>query len=312
MPWTENDIPDQAGRIAVVTGANGGLGLETARALAAKGANVIMAARNQEKAAAAEAEIREAAPAASVEVRPLDLASLDIIEEFSKSFVADYDHIDLLVNNAGVMALPERSTADGFEMQFGVNHLGHHVLTARLLPLMVATPGSRVVSVTSTARHFGRPVDPDNPHLQGNYDPWRAYGQSKLANLHFALGLEQRLRSADAATVSLVAHPGLSRTDLQVNTAREGGSDFWQKIAARFGMTPAAGALPQLRAATDPGATGGQLYAPRWVNSGAPVHRPLMGRSRNRKSIATLFAVSETETGVAVDVPGAMAESRRR
>jgi NAD(P)-dependent dehydrogenase (short-subunit alcohol dehydrogenase family) len=180
------------------------------------------------------------------------------------------------------MALPERRTSDGFEMQFGTNHLGHYVLTSRLLPLLVATDGSRVVAVTSTARHFGRPVDPSNPHLEGSYDQWRAYGRSKLANVHFALGLEQRLRAAAAPTISLVAHPGLATTELQVNTAREGGGDSSERMARRYGMTATDGALPQLRAATDPGAKGGELYAPRWVNWGPPVRRPLMGRSRTR------------------------------
>lgn len=310
MSWRESDVPDQTGRIALVTGANGGLGFENARVLAARGAVVIMAARNQQKAAEARAAILEAHPDARLEVRELDLASVASIDEFSDSVVADHDHIDILINNAGVMAIPERRTADGFEMQLGTNHLGHYVLTARLLPLLVGTPRSIVVAVTSTARHFGRPVDPENPHLEGNYDRWRAYGQSKLANLHFALGLEQRFRSAGAATQSLVAHPGLTRTDLQANTAREGGGNLWERLAGRFGMTPPEGALPQLRAATDPGAAGGQLYAPRWVNTGAPVRRPLVGRSRNRRSIETLFEVSETETGVALDVAGAVAQSR--
>jgi len=310
MSWTEADVPDQTGRIALVTGANGGLGFENARSLAAKGALVVMAARNQSKAAASQAAILDTHPNARLEVRELDLSSLDSVADLAGSVTADHDRLDILINNAGVMAIPERRTDDGFEMQFGTNHLGHHALTARLLPLLVHTAGSRVVSVTSTARHFGRPVDPDNPHLVGNYDRWRAYGQSKLANLHFALGLEERFRTAGAPTQSLVAHPGLTRTDLQVNTAREGGGDLWEKTAARFGMTPAEGALPQLRAATDPRASGGQLYAPRWVNFGPPVRRPLLGRSRNRRSIATLIAVSEAETGIRLDVARAMDRSR--
>ncbi len=211
MSWGIADIPDQTGRIAVVTGANAGLGLETTRGLAARGAHVVMAARNQERAAAAEADIMASHPDASIEIRELDLASLDSVGRFADSMLSDFSRLDMLINNAGVMAIPERKTADGFEMQFGVNHLGHYALTARLLRLLVGTPGSRVVSVTSTARHFGKPVDPENPHLTGVYDPWRAYGQSKLANLHFAVGLERRFRDAGAPTESLVAHPGLSR-----------------------------------------------------------------------------------------------------
>lgn len=309
MGWNESHIPDQTGRVALVTGGNGGLGFEITRALAAKGALVVMAARNQEKAADARTRILDAHPAAELEVRELDLASIASIEDLTESVLADYDRVDILMNNAGVMAMPEQKTTDGFEMQLGTNHLGHHVLTARLLPLLVGTPGSRVVTVTSTARHLGRPVDPENPHLAGDYDRWKAYGQSKLANLHFAVGLDRRFRAAGAPTASLVAHPGLTYTDLQAKTAREGGGDFWKRMAGSFGMKPARGALPQLRAATDPAARGGQLYAPRWVNFGPPVRRPLLGRSTNSHSIETLFEVSDEETGVRLDVAEAMRES---
>jgi NAD(P)-dependent dehydrogenase (short-subunit alcohol dehydrogenase family) len=306
MSWTESEVPDQSGRVALITGANGGLGFENARALAAKNATVIMAVRDRDKAATARREIEEAHPDARLDVRRLDLASLESIRDLADRVVDEYDRIDVLINNAGVMAIPERKTADGFEMQFGTNHLGHHALTSRLLPLLVKTLGSRVVTVTSTSRHFGRSVDPADPHLEGNYDRWRAYGQSKLANLHFALGLEQRLRSAGAHTSSLVAHPGLTYTDLQENTSREGGGDIWARMTRRFGMRPSQGALPQLRAATDPQASGGQLYAPRWVNFGPPVRRPLVGRSRSRSAIDTLFAISASETGLDLDVAAAM------
>lgn len=315
MPWTENDIPDQTGRVTLVTGANGGLGLETAKDLAAKGAHVIMAARNQDKAREALDQIRDDTPDASVEIRELDLGSLDSVRAFSDSVLADFDRLDLLINNAGVMGIPERKTQDGFEMQFGVNHLGHYALTAHLLPLLVRTQGSRVVNVTSTARHFGKPVDPGNPHLEDSYTEWGAYGQSKLANLHFALGLQQRFEAAGAPTQSLVAHPGLSNTDLQSHSVREtdGGASqrFFEWLAQSTGMSADRGALPQLRAATDPEARGGQLYAPRFVNNGAAVRRPLVGRSHNQDAIDTLFAVSEKETGLTIDVESAMAESRQ-
>lgn len=314
MPWTETDIPDQTGRVAIVTGANGGLGLETARDLALKGAHVVMAVRNQEKAKRAFDDITETAPDSSLEIRELDLGSLDSVRDFADSVLADFDRLDLLINNAGVMGIPERKTEDGFEMQFGVNHLGHYALTARLLPLLVNTPGSRMVSVTSTARHFGRPVNPDDPHLEDDYTEWGAYGQSKLANLHFAVGLQQRFEAAGAPTESLVAHPGLSNTDLQSHSVRETGGGtsqrFFEWLAHSTGMSPDRGALPLLRAATDPRAKGGELYAPRFVNTGAAVHRPLVGRSHNQGSIDTLFAVSEKETGLTIDVAGAMARSR--
>ena len=301
MTWSESNVPEQTGRVFIVTGANSGLGLENSRVLAAKGAHVVMAARNLEKADQAELSIRAAQPDASLEVRQLDLASLDSVEKFAGGVSSEHGHIDVLINNAGVMAVPESKTADGFEMQLGTNHLGHYALTVRLLPLLVGNPASRVVTVTSTARHFGSPVDPSNPHLSGNYSPWKAYGQSKLANLHFAVGLEQRLRATGAETKSLVAHPGLTRTDLQVNTARHGGGHSSELAAAMFGMEPADGALPQLMAATDPDASGGELYAPRWANFGPPVRRPLFGRSMNQDSIDSLFAVSATETGLSID-----------
>jgi NAD(P)-dependent dehydrogenase (short-subunit alcohol dehydrogenase family) len=311
MSWTENDIPDQTGRVALVTGANGGLGLETTRALATKGAHVIMATRNQEKAAEAEDGIRAKVPDPSIEVRPLDLGSLASVQRLADSVLTDFTRLDLLVNNAGVMGIHESRTEDGFETQLGVNHLGHYALTARLLPLLVGTAGSRIVTVTSTARLQGRPLDPDNPHLRGNYAPWAAYGQSKLANLHFGIGLNQRLAANGAPTASLVAHPGLSTTDLQPNSVRatDGGSSqrFWEWMAAKTGMPPARGALPQLRAATDPKAHGAELYAPRYGNFGPPVRRPLFGRSLNREAIETLFGVSERETGLTIDVAAAMA-----
>ena len=301
MTWTENDVPDQSGRTVVITGANGGLGLENARALAGKVAHVVMASRNLDKAADAERQILDLHPEASLEVRQLDLTSLDSVAKFADRFASEHDKLDVLIANAGVMAIPEAKTEDGFEMQFGTNHLGHHALTARLLPYLMATPASRVVTVTSTARHFGRPVDPDNPHLEGNYSPWRAYGQSKLANVHFAVGLDSKLRAAGAPTRALVAHPGLATTDLQVNTTRQGGGRTSERYAASFGMTPADGALPQLRAATDPKASGGEMYAPRWGNTGPPVRRPLFGRSTSKQAIATLFAVSDEETGLSID-----------
>jgi NAD(P)-dependent dehydrogenase (short-subunit alcohol dehydrogenase family) len=297
VPWTADDIPDLDGKVAVVTGANGGLGLETARALARRRAHVVMAARNLDKAEEAAAAIRSGIPDASLELQALDLASLESVRDFTSRL--DHDRVDILVNNAGVMGIPEQATSDGFEMQLGVNHLG------LLLPRLSR---ARVVTVTSTARHFGRPVDPDNPHLHGTYDPWKAYGQSKLANLHFAVGLQSRFETTGWKAASLVAHPGLSNTDLQSNSVREtggGGSQrFFETLAARTGMTAERGALSQLRAATDPTVPGGSLVAPRYGNAGPPEVRPLFGRSKNTASINTLWVVSERETGVVYDFAG--------
>jgi NAD(P)-dependent dehydrogenase (short-subunit alcohol dehydrogenase family) len=214
--------------------------------------------------------------------------------------------IDMLVNNAGVMAIPERRTEDGFEMQLAVNHLGHFALAALLMPALLRSPDARVVSVTSTGRHNGRAIDPENPHLEGRYDPWRAYGQSKLANVHFAVELDRRFRAADVAARSIVVHPGFANTDLQARSVRETGGGrsqrFFRAAVVGFGMTPARGALSLLRAATDPNAVGGALYAPRWVNWGPPVRRPLFGRSRNRDAMTSLWEVSERETGITFDV----------
>lgn len=305
MGWSRADIPDLSGKVAVVTGANGGLGLETADALAAKGARVLMAVRDQDKAAAAVDRIRAATPGARLDLVPLDLASLASVREAADRIAALTGSLDLLVNNAGVMAMPERRTADGFEMQLGVNHLGHWALTAHLMPLLLAAPAARVVSVTSTAHHMGRVIDPRNPHLHGRYEPWRAYGQSKLANYHFALGLQREFERVGVAAQSLMAHPGLTNTDLQSRTVREGGGGaagsaaHW--VTARAGMAPADGALPQLRAATDPWARGGELYGPRWINTGPPVRLPLF-RPGADGAIAILWQVSERETGVPLRV----------
>jgi NAD(P)-dependent dehydrogenase (short-subunit alcohol dehydrogenase family) len=307
MAWTAAKIPDQSGAVAVVTGANGGLGLEVARELARKGGHVVMAARDQAKAEAAVASIRDQVPGASLELQPLDLASQASVREAAKRILGGHGRIDILVNNAGLMAIPERRTEDGFEMQLAVNHLGHFTLTALLLPALLASDGARVVSVTSTGRHAGRPLDPANPHLAGSYDPWGAYGQSKLANVHFALELDRRFRAAGTPARSIVVHPGFTNTDLQARSVRETGGGrsqrFFRAAVRRFGMTPAQGALPLLRAATDPGAVGGALYTPRWVNWGPPVRRPLLRRTRNRDAMTTLWQVSERETGTTFDVP---------
>jgi len=306
MAWSTADIPDLSGRTAVVTGANGGLGLETARALAGAGAHVVMAARDQAKAAAAQADIRDGVPGAKLEIVPLDLASLASVAEAAEDILSRHDRIDILVNNAGVMACPERRTEDGFEMQLGVNHLGHFALTARLLPALLAAATARVVSVTSTAHHMGFALDPANPHLKGKYGPWKAYGQSKLANFHFGIGLNRRFVAAGVAAESLIAHPGLSNTELQAVSVREsqGGASqkFFHVLAGRTGMTPAQGALPQIRAATDPAARGGEFYVPLFVNNGPPVRKPIFRRVGLTSAIEKLWQVSEGETGLKLDV----------
>jgi NAD(P)-dependent dehydrogenase (short-subunit alcohol dehydrogenase family) len=314
MAWTTADIPDQTGRVAVVTGANGGLGLETAQELARKGAHVVMAARNFDKAEQAEADILGDVPDASLELQRLDLASLASVRTAADRILSKHQRLDLLINNAGVMALPEQRTEDGFEMQFGTNHLGHFAFTALLMPAILRSPDGRVVTVTSSGRHYRAKLDPDNPHLEGRYAPWRAYGQSKMANVHFALELQQRLAGAGSSVQSLVADPGFSSTDLQANSARQsdGGRSqrFFHIAVRRVGMSPAQGALPQLRAATDPGARGGELYSPRWVSFGPPDRRPITGWSSNSSEMANLWEVSERETGTEFDV-AALVEATR-
>lgn len=301
MGWNVSDIPDLTGRVAVITGANGGLGLASAKALAGAGAHVVMVARNQVKAKGARDEIETAHPDASLEVVELDLGSLESVRRAAKEISESHPEIDILINNAGLMAMPEGRTEDGFEMQFGVNHLGHWVFTAGLLESLLAADVARIVTVTSTAHHIGRAVNPDNPNLEGNYGAWKAYGQAKLANLHFAIGLQQELAKRGLKAQSLAAHPGMSHTNLQVHTVDQGGGGWsahlWKWLAAKTGMEPADGALPQLRAATDPDARGGEFYCPRFVNNGPPVRRPILRRIGLQKAIDTLWAVSETMTG---------------
>jgi NAD(P)-dependent dehydrogenase (short-subunit alcohol dehydrogenase family) len=190
-------------------------------------------------------------------------------------------------------------------MQLGVNHLGHWTLTALLMPALLAAGGARVVTVTSMARYMSRPIDPANPHLRGAYDPWRAYGQSKLANYHFGLGLQREFERAGVRAASLLAHPGLSHSELQTTAVARGGAGrsgpFWAWMARRTGMSVEAGAMPQIRAATDPQARGGQFYGPRFMSVGPPVQLPVLRRGTGA-AIDTLWAVSERETGVPLHV----------
>ncbi|MEX0868306.1 MAG: SDR family NAD(P)-dependent oxidoreductase [Nitriliruptoraceae bacterium] len=288
----------------MITGANGGLGFAAARALANRGTTVVLAARDVAKANAARNAIRREFPDANLDVVPLDLASLTSVRTAAETIGARYACLDILINNAGVMGVPEQSTADGFEMQFGVDHLGHFALTGRLLAHLAAAPAGRVVTVTSFARFVGRTVDPENPHLHGRYDPWRAYGQAKQANLVFAAELDHRLVAADSSVRSVAAHPGLSHTGLQVRSVTESAGGraqrFWDRAARRFGMPPAVATASIVRAATDTGGRGGELYGPRWVTFGPPVRRPILRAGRHAGRI--LWDVSEREIGEVVDV----------
>jgi NAD(P)-dependent dehydrogenase (short-subunit alcohol dehydrogenase family) len=312
MGWNVSDIPDLSGRVAVVTGANGGLGLESAKALAGKGAHVVMAARNQDKAAAARDEILAAYPEASLEIVELDLGSFDSTKAAAAKIAANHPKVDILINNAGLMAMPDRRTVDGFEMQFGVNHLGHWLFTAGLLEPLLAAEAARVVTVTSTAHLSGKVLDPDNVNMEGNYSAWGAYGRAKLANFHFALGLQREFAKRGLAAQSLSAHPGLSHTNLQVHTLEQGGAGrsapFWAWLARNTGMSADKGALSQLRAATDPDAKGGEFYGPRWGNNGAPTRKPILRRDID-EGIEKLWLVSERATGATLDFDAATDKS---
>jgi NAD(P)-dependent dehydrogenase (short-subunit alcohol dehydrogenase family) len=268
-----------------------------------------MAARDPEKTAAAEERIRVSLPSASLDVVPLDLGDLSSVAAAARTVLDRHQEVDLLVNNAGVMAMPRRTTADGFEVQFGVNHLGHWALTAHLLPALLRAPAARVVTVTSTARHRARRLDSADVHLERGYGAWSAYARSKMANLHFGLGLQQRFAAAGVAAMSLLAHPGLTNTDLQARAVREGGAGrlgpVFEVMTARSGMSPFEGARPQLRAATDPRARGGELYAPRYGSHGPAVRRPILRRLGLQEQIDVLWQVSERGTGLPLDVAAA-------
>jgi NAD(P)-dependent dehydrogenase (short-subunit alcohol dehydrogenase family) len=303
MSFSIAKTPSLKGKTALVTGGNIGLGFETVKALASKGAHVLLAARNEEKGKAAVAEVQKLVPNAHVELLRLDLASQRSIRAAASEVGNKFSQLDLLINNAGIMAMPEMKTEDGFESQFGVNHLGHWSLTGLLMDNLLAAEQARVVTVTSTAHHLVWNIDFDDPHLRNKYAPWKAYAQSKLANYFFALGLHNEFKKSGKKAMSLLAHPGLSHTNLQVETFDRGAAGWAgtvsKYLAARVGMEPSEGARPQIRAALDPKAKGGQFYSPRFGNNGAPVKHPIL-RTRNKTNIRKLWELSEKETGVSL------------
>lgn len=302
MPWSTDDIPSLDGKVAVVTGGNGGLGLASVIALAGAGAHVVMAARNQDKAAEAVAEVEARHPSASVEVVELDLASLDSVEAAAAAITERHDRVDVLMNNAGLMAMPQRETDDGFEMQWGVNVLGHWALTSHLLPTIVATPGARVVWLASVAQHQAGGIASD-PHRRDRYDPWAVYSQSKLGDRLAGMGLQRRFESAGIDAMSLVAHPGLTNSDLQQRTHREQGgaqARFWATVTPMVGMSIAQGALSQLRAATDPEADPNLQYCPLFGAFGPPVAKPMV-RPGLDDDIDRLWVTARADTGLDLD-----------
>jgi NAD(P)-dependent dehydrogenase (short-subunit alcohol dehydrogenase family) len=297
--WDVQDIPDQSGRVAIVTGANSGLGLVTARELARSGARVVLACRNLGKGHAAVDEVRAAVPGAQLQLEELDLASLASVRGFSERFRASHDGLDLLVNNAGVMGTPRRRTADGFELQFGTNHLGHFALTTALLEAMEGREDARVVTLSSTAHKMGR-INFDNLNGDRHYFRWNAYGQSKLANLLFALELDRRLRAAGSTVKSLAAHPGYAATNLQ-----SAGPPLFDRLVmvastALIAQSDEMGALPTLYAATEPGLEGGTYVGPDSFREqrGHPTIVQPNGRARDPETARRLWEVSERLTAV--------------
>jgi NAD(P)-dependent dehydrogenase (short-subunit alcohol dehydrogenase family) len=294
--WTSDDVPGQRGRLAVVTGANTGLGFETARVLAARGASVVLAVRDTDKGKAAAARIAGTAPGANVTVQPLDLASLDSIRAAAGELRARHPRIDLLINNAGVMFPPRQTTRDGFELQLGTNHLGHFALTGLLLEQMLPVPGSRVVTVSSQAHRIGARINFDDLQAERSYRRVAAYSQSKLANLMFTYELQRRLSSAATTTIAVAAHPGLAATELTRHTPAIA-AFFYARVISQ---NPAMGALPTLRAATDPGVLGGQYYGPGRLlgTRGYPKLAASSRQSRDTAIQRRLWTVSEELTGV--------------
>jgi len=303
--WTADDIGDLGGRTAVVTGANSGLGYQAALQLAIHGARVVLACRDAGRGEDAIARLRAAAPGAEVELERLDLADLASVRAFADSFAGAHDGLDVLVNNAGVMAIPRRETVDGFEMQFGTNHLGHFALTGLLLDNLRARPGARVVTVSSNAAQIGK-IDFDDLAGRSRYNRWLAYGQSKLANQLFALELDRRVRAADLDLVSVFAHPGYAATNLQT-VGRSGISYQFMELGNRlFAQSDAAGALPTLYAAVAPGVRGGEYFGPDgfMATRGHPTRVPPVRRATDTDVARRLWEVSEELTGVTFDLPG--------
>lgn len=297
--WTEGSVPSQNDRTAVVTGGNTGLGFETARVLAARGASVVLAVRSLEKGKDAAARISTATPGADVTVVRLDLGSLDSVRTAAAELRSGHDRIDLLVNNAGLMYPPRSTTADGFELQFGTNHLGHFALTGLLLDRLIPVAGSRVVAISSVGHRIRAAIHFDDLQWENRYSRIAAYGQSKLANLMFTYELQRRLAAEAAATIAVAAHPGFSNTELGRNMPAP--MRLGEALMSRFvSQAPAMGALPQLRAATDPAARGGEYYGPGGFRglSGHPVVVESSALSHDADIQRRLWAVSEELTGV--------------
>lgn len=292
--WTLENMPDQSGKVAIVTGSNSGIGYETAMALSQKGATVVMACRNLQKANPAADQIRQADPSGTVDVMALDLSDLESVRQFVADFQARYDRLDLLINNAGIMHPPYGKTKQGFETQFGVNHLGHFALTGLLLDLLSKTPLSRVVTVSSTSHRFGQIDFEDLQWEKKAYRPLSAYGQSKLANLLFTYELQRKLAATGQDILATAAHPGWTATNLQQHS---GGIQFLNRFFAQNGSM---GALPTLYAATATDVQGGEYFGPGGFMQmqGHPKKVNSNDRSHDENMATKLWTISEELTGV--------------
>lgn len=301
--WTAADIPDLTGKLAVVTGANSGIGLETARELARKGAHVILACRSQARGEEARQDILRDQPTASVEMLPLDLADLSSVRAFAQTIHDRGRSLDILVNNAGVMAIPYRRTVDGFEMQLGTNHFGHFALTGLLLERILDAPAGRVVTVSSSAHRFGS-MDFNDLNWEQGYKKWAAYGRSKLANLLFTFELQRRLEQMGARAIAVAAHPGYTDTNLQHVGPQMEGNSIALKITRwmnKFmGQSASMGALPTLYAATAPDVRGGDYIGPDgWMEArGYPKRVQPNAAATDPVAAAKLWEASEAATGV--------------
>jgi NAD(P)-dependent dehydrogenase (short-subunit alcohol dehydrogenase family) len=308
VKWTADQMSEQSGRLAVVTGANSGLGLATARELARAGARTVLACRDVARGEQARRDIAVRAPNTEVDVAELDLASLDSVRAFAERLRSAYDGIDLLVNNAGVMATPRRRTADGFELQFGTNHLGHFALTGLLIDVLQGRDDARVVTLSSNAHRFAR-IAFDNLGGERRYFRWSAYGQSKLANLLFAFELDRRLRAAGSAVKSVAAHPGYAATSLQ-HTGPPRVDELLMLVPNKvIAQSDEMGALPILYAATEPGIEGGAYVGPDGIaeQRGHPTTVSPSAAARDEGTARRLWEVSEEMTGVRFELARAAA-----
>jgi NAD(P)-dependent dehydrogenase (short-subunit alcohol dehydrogenase family) len=300
--WTFDNIPDQQGTLAIVTGSNSGVGYEAARGLSRKGAQVILAVRSTEKGDAAVNAIRAEHPSAQLQVMVLDLADLSSVRRFAETFLKQHKHLNILINNAGVMALPYRRTTDGFEMQFGTNHLGHFALTGLLMPAIAATPGARMAAVSSINHNFGR-INFDDLNGERRYDRWAAYNQSKLANLLFAYEFQRRLVVNNINAIGVGCHPGFTSTNLQLVGAQMEGSGLMEsamRVLQVFGQDQPTGALPLLYAATSPDVKGGDYIGPTSMGGlyGYPAKAQSNSRSHDPEAARRLWEISEKLTDV--------------